>query len=105
MSQEIGVMGSPDFVLGFNLAGVRKTYPTNDPKEFHRDVERVVVKKADNLGILIVTGQDLEALPPLLRKKVTESLDPVVIAMGEGAGQGDLREKVKRAIGIDLFKD
>ena len=44
-------------------------------------------------------GQD-----PLHPEKVADSLDPVVVAMGEGAGEGDLREKVKRAIGIDLFK-
>ena len=67
MSKEIGVMGDADFVLGFNLAGVRRTYAV-DPKDFPKAVERVLVQK-DNLGILIVQGSDLEALPPLLRKK------------------------------------
>lgn len=102
MSKEIGVMGSPDFVLGFNLAGVRRTYVV-DPAEFPRAVERLVAQP-QGLGILVVQGSDLEALPPLLRKKVSDSLEPVVVAMGEGAGEGDLREKVKRAIGIDLYK-
>ena len=102
MSKDIGVMGNADFVLGFNLAGVRKTYPV-DEKEFPKAMERVLSQK-DNLGILIVQGSDLEALPPHLRKKVADSLEPVVVAMGEGAGEGDLREKVKRAIGIDLYK-
>lgn len=102
MSKEIGVMGNPDFVLGFNLAGVRRTYAVDD-KEFPRTIERVL-QKPENLGILIVQGSSLETLPPLLRKKATESLEPVVVAMGEGAGEADLREKVKRAIGIDLYK-
>ena len=102
MSKEIGVMGSPDFVLGFNLAGVRRTYAV-ESVEFPKAMERLIASP-QNLGILIVPGSELEHLPPLLRKKVTESLDPVVIAMGEGAGEGDLREKVKRAIGIDLYK-
>ena len=84
MTKQIGVLGSPDFVLGFNLAGVRRTWAV-EPREFPR-------------------GSDLEALPPLQRKKANDSIDPVVVAMGEGAGEGDLREKVKRAIGIDLFK-
>lgn len=102
MSKEIGVMGSPDFVLGFNLAGIRKTYPV-DSKDFPKAMEGLMARN-ENLGILIVQGSDLETLPPHLRKKVSESLEPVVIAMGEGAGEGDLREKVKRAIGIDLYK-
>jgi V/A-type H+/Na+-transporting ATPase subunit F len=102
MTKEIGVCGPSDFVLGFNLAGIRRTYAT-DAKEFPRQIEKLL-SGGENLGILIVQGSDLEALPPTLRKKAGESLEPVVIAMGEGAGESDLREKVKRAIGIDLFK-
>jgi vacuolar-type H+-ATPase subunit F/Vma7 len=33
-----------------------------------------------------------------------DSIDPVIIQIGE-AGEDDLREKVKRAIGIDLYKE
>lgn len=102
MTKDIGVMGTSDFVLGFNLAGVRKTYVT-DRDTFHKEVERVIAEK-DNLGILIVESRSLETLSALPRRKASESLDPVVIAMGEGAGEADLREKVKRAIGIDLYK-
>jgi vacuolar-type H+-ATPase subunit F/Vma7 len=32
------------------------------------------------------------------------SLDPVVVQLG-GEGGGDLRDKVRRAIGIDLYKE
>ena len=46
----------------------------------------------------------MTSLPPLLRKKASESIEPVIVAMGEGAGQDDLLEKVKRAIGIDIVK-
>ena len=102
MSKEIGVMGSPDFVIGFNLAGIRRTYVV-EPQEFPKAIDGVI-QNPQNLGILVVEGSNLESLPPLLRKKATESLEPVVVAMGEGAGEADLREKVKRAIGIDLYK-
>lgn len=102
MSKEIGVMGSPDFVIGFNLAGIRRTYVV-EPQEFAKSLDGVI-QNPQNLGILVVEGSNLESLPPLLRKKATESLEPVIVAMGEGAGEADLREKVKRAIGIDLYK-
>lgn len=102
MSKDIGVMGSSDFVLGFNLAGIRKTYSV-DKTEFAKEMERILHQK-DNLGILVVESSNFESLQGNLRKKVSESLEPVVIALGEGAGEADLRDKVKRAIGIDLFK-
>jgi V/A-type H+-transporting ATPase subunit F len=102
MSKHIGVMGRSDFVLGFNLAGVRKTYVV-DEAGFPKAIERILSQK-DDLGILIVEDQALSTLSPLQRRRVTESLEPVVVAMGEGAGQNDLREKVKRAIGIDIVK-
>lgn len=102
MTKDIGVMGTSDFVLGFNLAGVRKTYIV-DRADFPKEMERILSQK-DNLGILVVESPDLEQLQGNLRRKVSESLEPVVIAMGQGAGEADLREKVKRAIGIDLYK-
>ncbi len=102
MSKEIGVMGSADFVLGFNLAGVRRTYVT-DAQTFPREMERIL-SSPENLAILVVENDSLDALSPHVRRKASASLEPVVIAMGEGAGEGDLREKVKRAIGIDLYK-
>jgi V/A-type H+-transporting ATPase subunit F len=102
MSKDIGVMGTSDFVLGFNLAGVRKTYVV-ERTDFPKEIERVLAQK-DNLGILVVEAHNVEGLQGNLRRKVSESLEPVVIALGEGAGEADLREKVKRAIGIDLYK-
>ena len=39
-----------------------------------------------------------------MRAKVTDSISPVIVTVG-GAGMGDLREKIKRAIGVDLYKE
>jgi V/A-type H+-transporting ATPase subunit F len=100
LTKSIAVMGPPDFVLGFNLAGVRRTYVTQG--DFAKQLDHILSEKTD-LGILIVQGNDLESLPPTLRRKASDSLDPVLVAMGEGAGEDDLREKVKRAIGIDIM--
>lgn len=102
MTKDIAVMGSPDFVLGFNLAGIRRTYVA-DSKEFPKALEKVLAKP-ENLGILIVQDSDLATLSPSLRKKASDSIEPVVVVMGDAAGQDDLREKVKRAIGIDIVK-
>lgn len=103
MAKDIGVLGGEEFVLGFQLAGVRRAMATKSPAEFEAKVDDVLTGREKNLGILIVNARDVNHLPPLLRKKLTDHLDPVVIQMG-GEG-GDLREKVKRAIGIDLVKE
>ncbi|HWG91841.1 MAG TPA: V-type ATP synthase subunit F [Candidatus Thermoplasmatota archaeon] len=94
------MIGSEDFVLGFQLAGVRQAVRSN-PETYSQDVERLLTS---GLGILIVDAKDVATLNPYQRKRLTDSNEPVVIQMGGESG-GDLREKVKRAIGIDLYKD
>jgi V/A-type H+-transporting ATPase subunit F len=64
----------------------------------------LVVKLMDEpeVGILAIYTGDLQKLPPQLRAKMMESIDPVVIPVGEDTG--DMRDKIRRAIGIDLYK-
>ena len=96
---DIAVLGSDDFVLGFRLAGVKRIYSV-PAKDFE---EKVLELLADSsIGVLAVSSADLEGLTSVTRKKVLESIAPVVVPIGKG--EGDLREKVKRAIGVDLYK-
>jgi V/A-type H+-transporting ATPase subunit F len=101
MSRSIAALGSDEFVLGFRLAGVKRTEAAQ-PEEFAPRLEQLLADK--DVGILIVNAHDLAKAPPSLRRRATDSIDPVVIQIGD-AGQDDLREKVKRAIGIDLYKE
>jgi V/A-type H+-transporting ATPase subunit F len=55
------------------------------------------------IGILAVDAKDLDNLSTNLRHKVMDSIQPVVVAVG--GSDDDLREKVKRAIGVDLYKN
>lgn len=102
MSKEIGVIGDEGFILGFQLAGIRRAVQAEG--EDYESKVRAVLDDPQNLGILIVHDQDVARLSDNTRRRLTDSLDPVVIRMG-GEGGGDLREKVKRAIGIDVYKD
>jgi V/A-type H+-transporting ATPase subunit F len=96
---EIAVVGSEEFVTGFRLAGIRKVVSVTD-----QDLLSTIVKVMDepDVGILAVHTKDLEKLPPQLRTKMMESVDPVVIPVGEE--ESDIRDKVRRAIGIDLYR-
>jgi V/A-type H+-transporting ATPase subunit F len=96
---EFAVLGNEEFVLGFRLAGVRKVYavPSNELES------KLLELIADaSIGILAITSADLSKVSPLARKKAMESISPVVVPVG--GEEGDLREKVKRAIGVDLYK-
>ncbi len=96
---EIAVVGSEEFVTGFRLAGIRRVVSVTD-----EDLLSTLVKVMDeaDVGILAVHTKDLEKLPQQLRTKMMESVDPVVIPVGEE--ESDIRDKVRRAIGIDLYK-
>lgn len=100
MSKRIGIVGSESFALGFQLAGIRHSRAGDE------DVEAAVrAALADpDLGILVVHADDVATLPTRLRHELTDSVDPVVVTVG-APGMGDLREKVKQAIGIDLYRD
>lgn len=96
---DIAVIGSDDFVLGFRLAGLRCVYIAGKDNYQEKMVEAMSDK---NIGILAVDAKDLDYLPANFRTKVLDSIQPVVVPVG--GNESDLREKVKRAIGVDLYK-
>jgi V/A-type H+-transporting ATPase subunit F len=106
MSQEIAVIGSPNFTTGFRLAGVRKceNVPAEEKAEDLDDaVERVLAD--EDVGIIVMYDEDLEYLSRGPRKAVETSVEPTLVTLGGGAGSGGLREQIKRAIGIDLMEE
>ena len=97
---ELAVVGRDDFVLGFRLAGVRKCYSV-EPEALEAKVDAVV--DDPSVGILVLSTEDLQRLSHATRRRLETAPRPVVIAIG-AQEEEDLRAKVKRAIGVDLFK-
>ncbi|MDD1771940.1 MAG: V-type ATP synthase subunit F [Methanomassiliicoccales archaeon] len=96
---DIAVLGSDEFVLGFRLGGVKRIY-TAKPNEYEAKVLELI--NDSTIGVLAIDSSDLEQLSPNAKRKVTECIAPVVVMVGKA--ESDLREKVKRAIGVDLYK-
>ena len=96
---EIAAIGSPDFIVGFRLVGIKKVVETS-PDSFEKTVQEMLANRS--VGILVVDMRDVERLSAQVRKKMTDSSNPVVIPIG--TDEGDIREKVRRAIGVDLYK-
>ena len=106
MSQEIAVVGSPDFTTGFRLAGVRRVEDVPDAeKEARLDDAVESVLDDDEVGIVVMYDEDVERLSRTVRQRVETSVEPVVVTLGGGTGSGNLREQIKRAIGIDLMDE
>jgi V/A-type H+-transporting ATPase subunit F len=105
VSQEIAVVGSPDFTTGFRLAGVRKFHNVPDEEKADRLDEAVTAAfDDDEVGIVVMHDEDVDHLSRDVRRRVETSVEPVMVTLGGGAATG-LRDQIKRAIGIDLMDD
>lgn len=98
---DIAVVGKSEFVVGFRLAGVRKTYEVKSDMELEEKVRQCI--EDGNVGIVVLHTDDIGRLPAAMKKVVDESVEPTFIAIG-GKEESGLREKIKRAIGVDLWK-
>ncbi|PSQ35228.1 V-type ATP synthase subunit F [Halobacteriales archaeon SW_12_69_24] len=106
MSEEIAVVGSPEFTTGFRLAGVRRfeNVPAAETDDrLDEAVEAVLDDEA--VGIVVMHDEDVTDLSRTVRQRVETSVEPVVVTLGGGTGSGNLREQIKRAIGIDLMEE
>jgi V/A-type H+-transporting ATPase subunit F len=94
----IAVVGNRDFVLGFKLAGIRDTFIEDKIDE---RVNSLLMEK--KVSVIVLQDTEYEKLSQDLKRKFSESMEPVVVPVGK-LGEEDIREKIKRAIGIDLYK-
>ena len=97
---ELAAVGRDDFVQGFKLAGVRKTYSVSR-EGLEEQITKVLGDPA--VGILILSSDDMQALSHSMRRRLETTPRPVVLAVGKKEEE-DLRAKIKRAIGVDLYK-
>jgi len=99
---EIAVIGNSEFILGFRLAGIRKTYAAESDEQLSAQVTKVLGDS--DVGILVLNSSDMERIPRRLRTTLENSVKPTVIAIGGEEGGLSMREKIKRSVGVDLWK-
>ncbi|ABK15377.1 MAG: V-type ATP synthase subunit F [Methanothrix sp.] len=98
---EIAVIGNSDAVIGFSLAGIKKAYEATSEEELINKINEVMADP--NVGILVLHQNDYNRLPKRLQSTLSNSVRPTVIAIGTEQST-EMREKIKRAIGVDLWK-
>jgi V/A-type H+-transporting ATPase subunit F len=99
---EVAVVGRPDFVIGFRLAGIRKTFVAESDEKLVEYITRVLDDQT--VGILVLSNQDMSRIPRRLQATLENSVKPTVIAIGREEGGMSMREKIKRSVGVDLWK-
>ncbi|CAG0999551.1 MAG: V-type ATP synthase subunit F [Candidatus Methanoperedens sp.] len=98
---EIAVVGKSDFVIGFRLAGIRKIFDvTSDDME--SKIQSVLNDRT--VAILVVHDDDLRMLSPHMQQTLDDSVEPTVIAIGGKGESTNIRDKIKQAVGVDLWK-
>lgn len=98
---EIAVIGSGDSVLGFSLAGIKRSFEVTSDEELITKVEEVMADPS--IGILVLNQADFHRLPKRAQTTLTNSVKPTVVTIGTEQST-EMREKIKRAIGVDLWK-
>ncbi len=99
---EIAVIGNSEFILGFRLAGIRKTYAAENEAKLTEYINGVL---GDNdVGILVLNNSDMNRIPVRLRTQLENSVKPTIIAIGGEEGGLSMRERIKRSVGVDLWK-
>lgn len=98
---EIAVIGNSDFVLGFRLAGIRKTYDATS-----QDIEEKIksVMGDSSVAILVMHDNDIQKISSQIRQTLEDSVEPTVLVIGGKGESTNLREKIKQSVGVDLWK-
>ncbi|AYK14536.1 MAG: V-type ATP synthase subunit F [Methanosarcina flavescens] len=99
---ELAVIGKSEFVTGFRLAGISKVYETADIQATESAVRSVLEDRS--VGILVMHNDDISNLPEILRRNLNESVQPTVVALGGSETGSNLRDKIRQAVGVDLWK-
>ena len=97
---EIGVIGDDMFTTGFRLVGIEKWFTVNEENTVDSAVKTALEDK--DLGILVIHDKDWNTLETAVRRKLSNSVKPTVIAIGSEVDEG-LRDRIKTAIGVDLW--
>lgn len=97
---KIAVVGSNEFVVGFQLAGIRDIVEVND--NYFNELKDMKNKK--EIGIVVVDEKIIENLESHQRMEIESSVEPVFIPVSAKAEQDSLKRLIKKSIGVDLWK-
>ena len=97
---KIAVLGPEEFVIGFQLTGIKDTIITG--KSPLDDIKAITQNK--EIGIVIIDENTVNALDYHDRMDIENSINPVFVQLSTKATQDSLRKLIKKSIGVDLWQ-
>jgi V/A-type H+-transporting ATPase subunit F len=97
---EIAVIGSDNFVTGFMLAGVQNTFTVKN--DFEQKIEEAL--KNEKIGVIVVEQEELNKTSIKTKRMLEKLITPVLITLSSKGKETDLRELIKKTVGVDLWK-
>ena len=94
------VLGSNEFVVGFQLAGIKETIEVSDNPL--QDINNL--KNNKEVGIVVLDERIMEGLDKHQKLEIEDSVDPVFIPVSTKVEQDSLKRLIKKSIGVDLWK-
>lgn len=98
---ELAVVGSQEFTLGFQLAGISNTFNPETEDEMSSQLKSLLNSK--DVGIIVIDSAIMSSLPERLRNRLSASVTPTVLGIGTEEDT-TLRDTIRKAIGVDLWK-
>ena len=98
---ELSVVGSQEFTLGFQLAGISNIFNPKGEEEMVNQLKTLLNSK--DVGIIVIDSAIIPTLPERLRNTLSASVTPTVLGIGTEEDT-TLRETIRKAIGVDLWK-
>jgi vacuolar-type H+-ATPase subunit F/Vma7 len=96
---KILAMGSNEFAVGFQLAGIATLEV--DQSNIAESVKSLM--SAGETGIVILHQKTADLMLPELKEKVLQSINPVFVVLSRQESSEELRMLIKKSIGVDLW--
>ena len=98
---QIAIVGNDDFVTGFQLAGVSAVFPTTD-QNIDEKVEQAI--NTEGIGVIVMDSEEVSKLSNKTKKALDRLITPVLVTLSAKGKEEDLRELIRRTVGVDLWK-
>ncbi len=93
---KIVAIGNEEFTLGFELIGI-ESYELIELEK--------LISKGNEIGIIIINQSDFDTLSIKLKNDISKLLKPIVVILSADDIKGNtLKEKIIKALGVDLMK-
>ena len=98
---ELAVLGSQEFTLRLQLAGISNIFNPETDDEMSSQLKSLLNSK--EVGIIVIDSSIMSTLPERLRDQLSASVTPTVLGIGTEEDT-TLRDTIRKAIGVDLWK-